>query len=1051
MKKFLVIGALFSLSFCQSVEQQQKEKFYYTDQKTEEEIWNEISINIQKKDFSKIQSQISKLSHKNNPKYLQILGDYFFEQKDYEKSLEFYSSSYKLQKEVSLGLRISENLIILAQLEEALSFLEKMKEDFGEQTQIILQLGVLYKQNEPHKAEKIFENLLTRKIEEEKIHLHYLDSLLLQGKYEKVENYLQNIKQKSFARNFLYIWEVHFYIEQARHFLEKNQISSAIQSLAIAHGIASENEELTFELVNLLCKVGEFTKAEKLISEMKDLEWKFLALGVYFFYKKDFEQSLEYLEEGNLNYPNNSEYKKQLGNLFFYLGDIAKAKIYFYEGKKLNPKDSFFPLMLGKIALEENLLEVASLEFQIARNLGSDNAKLLYKFSYCLLKETKKELEMCEKELIEISHFEEKIVFLNLFGNFYFKKQNFTKAKTFFQLSLKEKTQFFVLLKLYEISNLEGNLKEQNEYEKKILSIIKENPEKKEIFVKFKNKFFITKKTENLSRSNLKNFSSLEIIQTYLKPLDFSKLQEIITFLEEIDQKQKALEILRLLIQENSNLEEFYGVYLAKLGETWKAFEIFKNLQSKENNYFIEYNLGYILLKTNPSHALEHFFESLKLNSNYLFTYLGIAKAYYSLYDYEKAKYYLALAKEKFGEKEVILWNLGFLELSQGDLKQAKSIFLEMKRKYSSSDAFYGLALVAEKQENYNLVKKYLFQAIKKEEKKEYLEKLLKILEQENSPEFTKYQDLLLKKFPKSSVFKELKLSDKDIVIYEAKFPFSTKEIKSLNVTNDSLYVVIKNKLYCLEKKSFAPKWSQVLAEEVWASYFFELGILIQTSKNQFFFFDKLTGELLWERKFIVSKIEKIEGHFTLFMIVVLENKIRKLYQLDYRGNIINDLVLDFNEEFYLDLEEKPYILSRTNDNTIFYELSPNWKKQKIKKWKGLEIQFLAKGKNGIYFQTPKGIELVSSKIQKNFPYPICADWKIVEFEEEIYSICLEKVFKFENDWKQLNKKALLSKLKFLECSEINCLLSLLKEKNHQILQKEKLYFLEMLLNSSKN
>ncbi len=1043
MKKFLILGIL-NILFCQSIEKQEESNFYYSDEKTEDQIWDEISVDIQKKDFSKIESKLSKLFHKNNPKYLRIIGDYYFELKDYERSLEFYLLSYNKQKDLNLGLLISQNFVILGEIKQAISFLEEMQENFKDQNEILFQLGILYKQNNPKKSEKIFKDLLIKNLEEEKIYFHYLDSLLIQKKYEEVGTYLQSIKEKTFVKNFLHIWEVHFYLEKAKDALENNEIHSAIQSLSIAYGIDSENEELGLELVNLLCMIEEFSKAEKIISELKSLEWKFLSFGIYFFHKKDFEQSLEYLEQGALAYPNNSTYKKQLGNLFFYFGDTTKAKFFFQEGEKLNPNDSFFPLMLGKIALEENLLEVAGVEFQKAKNLKNKKAEFLYKFTNCLNHTQNKNLETCEKELLE-SEFEEKIIFLNLFGNFHFKNKNLSKAKYFFQMSLKHKLQFFVLLKLYEIFNQEGDLRNCLEYEKQISKFLKTHPEKKEIFLNLKNKLFFPKTKKNTFKLQLKNFSSQEIIQTYLKPFDLFKMQEVLNYLEEINQKEKALEILKFFIQENSDLKEFYGVYLVKLGEITKAYEIFKSLQSKENNYFIEYNLGFILLQTNPKKALEHFFTSLKFNSSYLFPYLGIAKAYYQLLDYQKADYYLELAKEKFGESETVLWNLGNLKLSLGEIQEAKKIFQRMKKKYDSSDAFYGLALVFEKQKKFHLAKKYLYEAIKREEKKIYLDKLSEIFNKHNPKDLSSLEILFLKKIRNSRELKKNLFNNKTFFIQESKIPFSLEELDDFHITNDLFFIIAKEKLYCVDKNNLAPKWMQSLPEKAKTSYLFAFGILVQTLSNQVFFYDRLSGDILWQKKFILSQIEKINGYFSIFLSVILENGIRKLYELDYNGNIINDLVLEETDEFYLDLNEKIYLLSRVNNYTVFHEISPNWKKQKIKKWKSLEIQFLTQGKMGIYIQTPQRIEFVSSQISNIIPFPSCQNWKLLEFEEKLYSICSEKIFKFEENWEEISDKNIQNQLKLFECSEIVCLKEFLSEK--QSIKKKGLLFLEMNLN----
>lgn len=1047
-KIFIFFLSLFILT-CQSFQKEEKREFYYTDEKKEKELWNEVLIQTERKNFERARVLIQRLPHKNKPENLKVLGNYYEKIQDYSRALEIYKLAYNVQKDIEVGLTISKLFALLGDTEQAISFLEKLKQDFRGNSEVLIQLGVLYKTTQPEVAEKIFQELLEQDSKNEKLNLHYLDSLLLQKKYEHAADYLQSIKNKTFSKEFLYLWEIHFQLERAKTAIQKKDFSTAIQSLSVAYDLDAENEELGYELVNLLCENREFSRAEKVITEMKDLEWKFLALGIYFFHKNDLEQSLEYLQQGYQTYSSNSEYPKQLGNFFFFLGDLKKAKTYFHEARNKNPYDSLTSFQLGLIAIEENLLELAEREFQKAQKLGDVNSKNFLLVLKILKTNNESEILSLEAQIKNQDLSEWKEIFFKLVGNFFYKRKNFLKAKIYYKTIVEENpNSFYALLKLFEIAQLERNFKVATQYEKLLLSLVQNDSEKKKLYLKVKNKFLnLKQKKLAISKSFLRYATPQEIMQMYLMDSKES-LFEILEYLEEIGERKKGLEILKMLNQSNPEFAEIVGVYLWKVGEKLKALEMFENLKKINNNFFIEYNLGFIYLESNPQRALEHFFNSLSMNSDYYFIYLGIAKAYFLLKDYEKSKEYLGFAKEKFGDTELVLFNLGLLELETGNYTSARKIFLQLKKKYNTADSLYGLALISERENHLNLAKRYLIRAIKKEEKIEYFEKLIQITKDEDSEEIENYKIYFQARFPNSFLVKKFIHQEDDLLIYKLNLQFHLNNFQILGLVENNLFFIKNSKLYCIDVFNSNPKWSYEFSEDILRTHIIFSGVLVYTSSKNLFFFDLLSGELLWRRKLFISHLENIDGVFSAFLIVQLESGIRKLYKLSQTGNILNDLVLDKNELILIDQLENIYLLKEDSNLFNLFELKEDWISQKLKVWMD-KVQVLATGRKGLYLKTMENLELISKgKIQNlgTISFENC-----FEFEEEFFCKVQKKFFSFSSNWSEVQSKTILQRLKFFTCNESKCLEELLAEKNLPFLLKKGKFFLFEMRKSKKH
>jgi tetratricopeptide (TPR) repeat protein len=496
------------------------------------------------------------------------------------------------------------------------------------------------------------------------------------------------------------------------------------------------------EIDNAIKKCNSLIKVKKYFLEVNYL------LGIIYFDKKDFCQSLNYFTEiinSDLRNKENGFTYYRIGLNYNYGGswfdeknvlyDKAKAKEFFLKSKacKFYPADVIFELS----NMEDNNLEKIDLynegieKFSANYDFYIKAAKLYEKMGY-----ESKQLEIFELALL--NKLESTSLFYNL-GEYYYKNRDNQKAIQFFKkclsLNTHENSKKFINFILgrtyYSIGNFKqasfhynsalnlgdsdnDNLlivlgliltyKKQNQLVKST-SLIKKIPLDKNLFefINFDYGIASYLDGDDMERSYLK-YNPVELIQLlveikngFIDSKETIKVDLILcTLYEETKSNLERLKILRSYTQIPSGFE-FIGSLLAQtyreLLEDFNLTVIKLFIKDIENPIFdIELIIEKVVSKVfknsdyvNVVEICKKINDTKKVEFNLLFHY---AYSLNEIGNTSEAKYFYETYLKKNPKSTAVLNNLGLIYRNEGDLLKAISSF-KLAERYNSEQVLY--------------------------------------------------------------------------------------------------------------------------------------------------------------------------------------------------------------------------------------------------------------------------------------------------------------------------------------------------------------------------
>ncbi len=782
------------------------------------------------------------------------LADIYFELKDYEKSSFYYDELKKIKPDLEEVQQSKQNVKIAKLLEKGNQFFNRR----------------MYKD-----AEEIYKKII-EKYPSEKI--GYIQLGLLKLYMNQYKEAIQNFnKAISFSRdNDTFLFLCRSYLEaqmfnESKGCLDKSlslyPVDSALLNLLSIYYKKIGNRKLSYSVLNKVLK-----NDQRNINANKNIYLLYLEDGKIHQAKEHIE-ILKEIDKQNLSYWGKEEKRiaayeyVNSGNELLFRRNFNKAKNHFQKALNLY-EDAITLIAMGNFFDRIKNQRLAEEYYLKAKRLEKHNI-IVYETLLNFYKQApnQKKFKQIEREILLNSNTD--LSFGILFGVLMMEKKDYVSAIKYFE-GLKKRypddkiINERIALSYYYLaqdSNRKKNFNAAIHFIKKALEWHPENQLYKESYdillenqkyAKFLPQLEEAEKLYDRGEYDKAKNIYENLYKNWKKPMILVRLSEIEFQKGNIQKGRKLLEdSLKDKPKEIVIREAIYARLIEEKNyeEAEKGFQDI--LQINSDAYYSYYKLGIIsLLKKQYNKAIEYFDDAILYNSNFLPSYLAKGISLYFLKQEEEAKKMFKLASRKDNPgKELALLNLILIELNKDNEKLARNELKKLIQMFPEfSDAYYHLSYLEYLEKNYLLAEELLIKAIQIRNDDLYywalIQLYLKMPQRKNQLKQTlKY---FVQNFNQSSYYEEVKeilRKQGETFFIESSYRGTLKDFKILSfmdlffIYNDKEITVVKsNTEQILYRKNI-----NSIIDVVLSSFLFVL------SKNQFYIFEPLTGNLVKE------------------------------------------------------------------------------------------------------------------------------------------------------------------------------------------------------------
>jgi len=750
-----------------------------------------------------------------------LLGDIYFELKDFQKSEYYYNELEKLNPN-------SEEVKNSKTQSKVAYYLEEGNKSFKNKK---------YSEAENH-FKKVIQLVPNRSVGYFQLGLVYLETKKFDHAIEQFKKAVQFSK------------DVEPYTFLCRTYLESNKYNEALNCLESATKLYPNNEELLNQFALYYKHTGNLKKSISILTRILNQKSDSLIThkNLYLIYLE--EENIEkakfhlnkilelekddktFWEKENKKIEAISYLKK--GNDFLKKRDFKEAERSYRTALKIYQHPRIY-IAIGDLYKKQNNLLLAEKNYinaiQLSENYHLAHEKLLDLYKKARNKEKYNRLR---NQIIQKS--KKDLGFGLLYINIMIQENNLKEAINLNQTLLKNSPESSLLKKsiayVYYLLALEENskknfsaalnyIKNARQYDKEnplyinSEAIIKENQKNKEYLT------LLEKAEELFFKEDYQRAKEIyeRVYEKWKKPLILVRLAEI-EFYTGNDLKGNRLlqNALKEKPKEVPVLEALYTrlIELNRLDEAEKGF--LEIISFQEDAYYSYYKLGVIqLLKKKYKESLSYFEDAILYNPKFLPSKIGYGIALYYLKDIKRAEemFRQITLEEGFG-REIAYLNVALIQLNQNNQDKARKELLQLIKMFPEySDAYYHLAYIEYENRNFLEVERLLKKAIELQKKDVYYWALIKFYKETGlkKDQLKQNVEYFLKTYPNSPYFAKVKdiylilnenqpyfelsytgnIDNFQILSYENRFLFyNSKEILSVESNSSKIHFYLK-------------------------------------------------------------------------------------------------------------------------------------------------------------------------------------------------------------------------------------------------------------------
>lgn len=757
--------------------------------------------------------------YRNN--VLLLLGDIYFELKDFQKSEHYYNELEKLNPN-------SEEVKNSKTQSKVAYFIEEGNKSFKNKKYL--------------EAENYFKQVIqlipNRSVGYFQLGLVYLETKKYDHaieQFKKAVNISKDVEPYSFL---------------CRTYLESNRYNEALNCLESATKLYPDNEALLNQLALYYKHTGNLKKSISILTRVLNQKSDSLIThkNLYLIYleEENIEKAKFHLnkilelekddkplwEKENKKIEAISYLKK--GNDFLKKRDFKEAEKSYQTALKIYQHPRIY-VAIGDLYNKQNNLLLAEKNYVNAIQI-SENYHLAYEKLLDLYKKAKNQEKYNRLRNQIIQKSKKDLGFGLLYVNLMIQENNLKEALNFNQTLLKNQPESTLLKKsiayVYYLLALEENSKKNfpaalnfinnaRQYDKEnplyvnSEAIIKENQKYKEYLT------LLEKAEELYFKENYQKAKEIyeRVYEKWKKPLILVRLAEI-EFYSGNDLKGNSLlqNALKEKPKEVPVLEALYTrlIELNRLDEAEKGF--LEIISFQKDAYYSYYKLGVIqLLKKKYKESLTYFEDAILYNPKFLPSKIGYGIALYFLKDIKRSEemFRQITSEEGFG-REIAFLNVALIQLNQNNQEKAKKELLQLIKLFPEySDAYYHLAYIEYENRNFLEAERLLKKAIELQKKDVYYWALIKFYKETGLKKDQLKQNVehFLKTYPHSPYFGRVKeiyltlnenqpyfelsytgnISNYQILSYANRFLFYNKaEILSVESNSSKIHFYLK-------------------------------------------------------------------------------------------------------------------------------------------------------------------------------------------------------------------------------------------------------------------
>ncbi|GIX42502.1 MAG: hypothetical protein KatS3mg129_2235 [Leptospiraceae bacterium] len=851
-------------------------------------------------------------ANKENFKYrnnvLLLLGDIYFELKEYDRSEYYYSELEKLKPD-SKEVRNSKTQVKVAY------YLEKGNNAF--------------KNKKFKEAEENFKQIIQLR-PESSIGYFQLGILYLELKnYDQaISNFKKALEISKDLDHFLYL---------CRTYLETSQFYNSLSCIKTGLQLYPSDEKLLNLLALYFKQTGNYKKSISILNRIlsknqnslnthKNLYLIYLEMGnlekskYHLEIIKNLDTNKDFWEKENTKLDALTLIKK--GNQYLKNHQYNQAKKLYYKALAIYKHPEVY-LAIGDLYQKLRNYKYAESNYYNALKISNDNIYAYEKLLDLYKKINYRKYKNLKSNIINKS--KNNLSFGILYIKLLIQENNLKEALLINQKLLTKYPDSYIVKKQlaynYYLMSLEENKNKRFQnalsYVQKALKLEPENllyKNSKEIIqnnIKYKALVEELEKAEQLYfKEEYKKAKEIyfNIYQKWKKPLILVRLAEIEFYLGNEVEGYRLLEnALKEKPKEIYVLEALYTrlLELNKLEEAEKGFK--EILSIKEDAYYSYYKLGIIkLIKKEYYEALSYFEDAIIYNPDFLPSKIGYGLALYFLKDLKRSEeVFREISQQNGFGREIAILNLSLIYFNQNDNQKAKKELLYLIKQFPEySDAYYHLAYIEYENRNFLEAERLLKKAISLQKRDVYFWALIKFYKETGikSDELKQYCMMFLQTYPTSKFYFKVKNIYNELTNNQPFFEYTyTGNLKDYNI------LPYDNRLIFYNEKEI------ISIEMNTEKIFFHLNetdikkvdlnqFLWIIQKNQIKAIDPFSGIEIWNRRFS-------------YTICNVYNILPDLVLLISKTDCKKDLFLYYNDQIIK--LEKP-LISLWGNNLIF-------------------------------------------------------------------------------------------------------------------------------------